>query len=368
MIKHLYIKNFKSIKELSFETKKINLLVGFPNVGKSNILEALSFHSTLQPAKYFMEGFIRYFDVENLFFENNSSKSIIVASDQKVSILTNEKDRYGFFKYYLLEDERGIKYFANSKSGNDIDQEHLNDFINRSKLIVSNDNGDSNTYLVDEEGGIFENTTREFDLKTLLPIHLKDSIKKYNFRVNNNYGIRFNEYLLPPFGENLYDILENNDQLFEIVRNLLLPYGLELVLWVKDRRLEILKRKGVKVYGYPYNSIADTLQRLTFFLAAILSNRDSVLLFEEPEAHSFPPFVQMLASKIAADETNQYFITTHSPYIFDTLLEHVPQEDLAVHVCSYQDHQTKLKTLSTEDLQSIGDMREEIFFNLEKYS
>lgn len=122
------------------------------------------------------------------------------------------------------------------------------------------------------------------------------------------------------------------------------------------------------MYAFSYSSIADTLQRLTFFLAAILSNKYSVLLLEEPEAHSFPPFIQMLASKIAADETNQYFITTHNPYIFDTLIEHVTQEDLAVHVCSYQDHQTKLKTLSTEDLQSIGDMREEIFFNLEKYS
>ena len=41
MYKNLEIKNFKSIKELKLNTKKVNLLIGKPNVGKSNILEAL---------------------------------------------------------------------------------------------------------------------------------------------------------------------------------------------------------------------------------------------------------------------------------------------------------------------------------------
>jgi hypothetical protein len=41
MIENLSIKNFKSIKYLSIDCKRINLFIGEPNAGKSNILEAL---------------------------------------------------------------------------------------------------------------------------------------------------------------------------------------------------------------------------------------------------------------------------------------------------------------------------------------
>jgi AAA15 family ATPase/GTPase len=41
MIKNISIKNFKSIKDLEFKAKRINLFIGKPNTGKSNILEAL---------------------------------------------------------------------------------------------------------------------------------------------------------------------------------------------------------------------------------------------------------------------------------------------------------------------------------------
>ena len=45
MIKNLEIKNFKSIKHLEMECKRINLFIGEPNAGKSNILEALGLAS-----------------------------------------------------------------------------------------------------------------------------------------------------------------------------------------------------------------------------------------------------------------------------------------------------------------------------------
>ena len=43
MTKIIEIKRFKSIKHIVLkECKRINLLIGKPNVGKSNILEALT--------------------------------------------------------------------------------------------------------------------------------------------------------------------------------------------------------------------------------------------------------------------------------------------------------------------------------------
>jgi AAA15 family ATPase/GTPase len=45
-IDHIHILNFKSIRDSEIpDCKRINLIIGRPNVGKSNILEALSLFS-----------------------------------------------------------------------------------------------------------------------------------------------------------------------------------------------------------------------------------------------------------------------------------------------------------------------------------
>lgn len=41
MIKNINIKNFKSIKLLELDCRRINLFIGKPNTGKSNILEGI---------------------------------------------------------------------------------------------------------------------------------------------------------------------------------------------------------------------------------------------------------------------------------------------------------------------------------------
>lgn len=42
--------------------------------------------------------------------------------------------------------------------------------------------------------------------------------------------------------------------------------------------------------------------------------------FEEPEAHTFPPYISILVNDLIASEDNQSFITTHSPYVMSALL------------------------------------------------
>ena len=45
MITTFDIKGFKSVKAIHLDCKRINLFIGEPNTGKSNILEALGFLS-----------------------------------------------------------------------------------------------------------------------------------------------------------------------------------------------------------------------------------------------------------------------------------------------------------------------------------
>ncbi len=54
------IKNFKSIKDLRLDCKRVNIFIGKPNVGKSNILEALGMLGAELFDEKFMNGSVRY--------------------------------------------------------------------------------------------------------------------------------------------------------------------------------------------------------------------------------------------------------------------------------------------------------------------
>ncbi|MBC7921375.1 MAG: AAA family ATPase, partial [Ferruginibacter sp.] len=146
-------------------------------------------------------------------------------------------------------------------------------------------------------------------------------------------------------------------------------YGLELVLRIKEQKLEIQKNIDGIIYSYPYSTIADTLQRIIFYLTAIESNHDSVLLFEEPEAHAFPPYTRMLADRIVHDEKNQYFITTHSPYLLYTVIENTPFEELGLFITYFENYETKVRALSKEGLREVLDdsYNIDVFFNLDRF-
>ena len=112
--------------------------------------------------------------------------------------------------------------------------------------------------------------------------------------------------------------------------------------------------------------IADTLQRVIFYKAAILSNKESVLLFEEPEAHMFPPYMRRFTTDVIFDKTNQFFIATHSPYILDALMEDAP-DDVAIHLVYYENGETKVKRMQEKDMDEVRAFGVDLFFNLESY-
>jgi len=86
-IKTLEIQNFKSIKHLKMDCNRINVFVGKPNVGKSNILEGLSlpiiFPIYLTDSSEQINLLIRNSVYSNLFFDNNTNEIIQINIDQK---------------------------------------------------------------------------------------------------------------------------------------------------------------------------------------------------------------------------------------------------------------------------------------------
>jgi len=102
-------------------------------------------------------------------------------------------------------------------------------------------------------------------------------------------------------------------------------------------------------------------------MLAIKSNKDSVLLFEEPEAHAFPRHIKTLAETIAMDKTNQFFIATHNPYLLRSIMEKAPKGSLNIYATYMEDYQTRLKLLDRKTMEDIFVKDLDPFFNLERF-
>jgi hypothetical protein len=118
---------------------------------------------------------------------------------------------------------------------------------------------------------------------------------------------------------------------------------------------------------FSYHLLSDTLQRIIFYFVAIQTNKKSTLVFEEPEVHSFPPYIKFLAEKIALDNNNQYFVSTHNIDFLLSLLSKTPKQDIAIFLTYMKNYQTGVKLLNDENIKNILDLKIDLFFNINKF-
>lgn len=325
-INDIQISNFKSIRSCEITNcNRINLFIGRPNVGKSNIIEALSIFSTPYLRENIFVGrklssLIRLENEAELFYNGNIEEGALVKTN-----ITSCKVNY------TPKDGLLINIHFENSSYNVIVDHRLS--VVRSNIIPDN----------------------------LFPI------KRYNFNQKINYFKRHAKYLIPPYGFNLLTIIQQYPKLKEDVFNLFKESGAEIAFDKSSQTLKIIQRtKDGEIFLIPYNSIADTLQRIIFYKAAIASNDDSILLFEEPEAHSFPPYMTHLTQEIISKKDNQFFIATHSPFILNDFLEN-GREDLSVFIVYYEENQTKVKQLTSQELHDVAQFGVDLFTNSESF-
>lgn len=143
-------------------------------------------------------------------------------------------------------------------------------------------------------------------------------------------------------------------------------YGLKMMFDSGSKEIKAMRENGLDMFLVPFSSLADSLQRLIFYKAAIESNQNKVICFEEPEAHTFPPYISNVVNDIMERDSNQYFITTHSPYVMNALLESAG-DDLAVYVVDMDNNETVIRRLDDNQLQEAYDNGMDMFFNIEAY-
>jgi hypothetical protein len=314
MIKTLEIKNFKSIKHLKLECKRVNLFIGKPNTGKSNILESVGIFS-LSYTHGNLNEIVRFENMTNLFHDQDVNEKIEITADA-------------------------------------------------ASLTVKFENGKFKVSGDDKEKKVGFNFHLDYDGKVVATGLQNSPIKFYKFEVMHTFTSQQADLLLPVRGENLLQILLTNKDLRKVAATLFSEYGLRVVLKPQDNKIELQKEIDDVIVSYPYALVSDTLQRAVFHLAAMETNKDSTIIFEEPEAHAFPYYTKFLGERIAFDESNQYFVSTHNPYFLLSILEKTPKDDIGIFITYFKEYQTQLRPLAEAEFSEILDLDASVFFNL----
>jgi hypothetical protein len=339
MIKTLEIKNFKSIKHLQLDCKKVNVFIGKPNTGKSNLLESVGILSLPYASENFKD-ILRFENIANLFYDQDVNEKIEVTAD---IISFRIKFENGKFKVSREDKEKSSEF---------------------SFEIDYDGKPSMNAVLQLQQGFSLE---LDYDGKGRSGDYQQSPIKFYRFVVMDKFARREAEFLLPPKGENLLQILLTNKELRRVAADLFGEYGLRIVLKPQEHKIETQKEIDDVIISSPYSLVSDTLQRVIFYLAAMATNKDSTIIFEEPEAHAFPYYTKFLAERIALDKSNQYFVSTHNPYFLLSVLEKTPKDEIGIFITYFEDYQTKIRSLTEEEMSAVLDLDASVFFNLNQF-
>ncbi len=329
MIEKLTIKNFKSIRHLQLNCTRVNVFIGEPNSGKSNITEALALLSQNAFNKDVFDTLFRYKSMSDFFYDSNIREVASVNLDMPGKQ----------FHVNILHDDKTDEFEVSKK-----ETDQLSNIVTSESLQFFTANGSQN-------------------MSTGNPVY---ATKFYEYKRLKRFNGKGNSALQPPFGENLPWILTTNSAQKKWVSEFLRDKGYRLVLQPVDNDISIAKEINDELYLYPYLTISETLQRVIFLTTAIETNTDSVLVADEPEANTFPFYTKFIGERIALNEQNQFFLTTHNPYLLLNLIQKTPQVELNIMVTEMIDYQTVVHRLSEQQIEKILEYDVDLFDNLKQ--
>lgn len=340
VISNLDIKNYKSIAQIELNCSRINILIGEPNSGKSNILEALDL-SFLSWMMHINEG-------------NKKENTELI-------------DLKSFFRVNKVAD-----MFHLGNLTTPISITHPGFSIGTTIEYKPDKSKDVNLFEFNNSNGSFTNFDSDFIPQDPLQFYASP-IKPYRYKSNIQFHDTGNyiHRLMAPYGNNLAKVIYHNTDMLQLVKDFAKEQGFDLNIDSANDAITLQLRinEGI-VYSLPYEALADTFKRVLFYSAAIKHTNASVITLDEPDTHAFPPYVSYLADEIIKQNKVQFFIATHSPYLLNNFIENSPADQLSVFVVSFDklNRTTIAKKLSDKDLSELLDFGVDIFFNLNRYS
>jgi hypothetical protein len=321
-IQNLTISRFKSIRELSIPCRKVNLFIGAPDTGKTNILEALQLMSCLGWGLNIGTSIrlSQNLGFQPLFYRQFLDQPIVIALDE-----TTVSARVEANGLKLAYDRQGTR--AESQIS----------FPGR------------------------------FPVDALLWVrhytYLSSSVWTY-VAGDHREGSRI---VIPPHGSNFLYIARHDQRVYDYFKETVSDLQWKIRFDIAQKSFYLSEVRKDDIFDYNLELLSDSLKRLIFYSAILLTSESAVLVLDEPDVYAFPPYPKTLGEMIADDESNQFFLTTHNPYFLSALVEKTPESDLALFVCGRDNEGgTTARLLSPPEVQTVIDLGASVFFNLEE--
>jgi len=375
MISFLSIENFKSIRKMDLNCRKINIFLGEPNTGKSNILEALGVlswcgQSNLQKESQ-LQTSSRYNEFKVTNIENLASiacESDLLKMQEISSYIRFEKMQNLFFKNQInLPISISIRDSSNSNLNPDILTQTLMITMGGDSCKVIHRHGKDIAEIKGQSGGDevaelhFSGRVRDVMKK----VQDFDHIFYYRFIDLFQFPDPSIAPLKAPYGQNLFSVVMYDKKCLEIMKGLFSSSDFKFVLKPGENRFEFQQEEDNIVYTYPYLISSDTYRHVAFFTVAIASQKNATLIFEEPETHTFPYYTKYLAEQMGRDQSNQFFIVTHNRYLLSTLVEKGSRDSIAVNIVHRKNGETQISQLTDSQISDI--ICTDPFFDLEGF-
>lgn len=329
MIQTLQIERFKSIRSLSIPCRKVNVFIGPPDTGKTNILEALYFISLLgwgaplgtslrlrQELGFELLFYRQFFD-QPFQISLRLTPPHAGSADIKVSATIEGQDR------------------------------HLN---------ITSGRGTS---------GVAFNGVLHVPELEWIRFYSYASSEHWQYNTGFKHGAIF---ISPPHGGNLLYIARHNAKVYEFLKDTLSGLNWKLRFDQNSKTFRLSEVREDDILDYNLDLLSDSLKRLFFYGAIILTTESATLVLDEPDVFAFPPYPKMLGEMIAGDASNQFFLTTHNPYFLTGVAEKTPADSLALFVCSRDSEGgTVVKLLTPEEVGRVIELGASAFFNLDEF-
>jgi energy-coupling factor transporter ATP-binding protein EcfA2 len=353
MFTRLSVENFLSLKGVSLELGKVNILVGPNASGKSNVARALQLVAGLaRGGAPYLEGYGR---LRDLSFGFDPAVDIRVALE---ALVEGRRCEYVLrltvtdYSEEVRADGEQIVYHSGSSSTAFIKgttrilglpmlggPSYYGSVHGSVLAALPSDVGREVHRLASELKGISVHSFSPRDLRLRSHVTAEPALRYH--------GENLARYLLHAYLERRRDF----QRVEEALRSLI-PEVEEVVPHIEGDAVEVwIKAKGLGEPLRPHNVSDGTLRALA--IASALYGGSSLVVLEEPENCVHPHLLEALMS-LARDSPPQVIFTTHSPY----LLDHARPEE--VYVVEKEGLETKVGRLSAmKELEAVRRFLEE---------
>ncbi|MFD2937939.1 AAA family ATPase [Spirosoma flavum] len=299
MLKRVSIQNFKSLKDVTLDLQKVNLLIGPNNSGKTNFLKALEY------LKVNYRAFPQRQDVALTFNRMGNSTQIFLTDDNEdpvhIDVTYNFYSEESSYKVYNSR----VEFSGNGVVPNIQGQRELEQLFLGAQIYKP----DPNKLIQPGPVGILAETVN-VDASNLIGFLDRMLGNKYRKSVFDRIQADLRT-CVPEFDEVSLDDASPTKELKELFPS------------------NSFKRLGLTNGNLGITYWADELSEGTLYFIALLCivnqpNPPKLLILEEPEKGIHPRRIQEIMNfirRLVAEKDIQVIMTTHSPMLLDEFAE-----------------------------------------------